>query len=254
MKIAIIQLNIIWEDKLANLEKASIFIRKAKEDGCDLIIFPEMFNSGFSMNSESISETINGETIQSLCKEASNNNINIIAGLAIKDHPLTRNVSVFISKDGIVKSEYTKNFPFSFAGENKYYKSGDDQAVFAINNFKASHFICYDLRFPELFRSVAKKVDMIFVIANWPSKRQMHWRSLLKARAIENQCFVIGVNRIGKDNDGLDYSGGSMVVDPWGEETLVGRKDQEYLVTQIDISKTKEIRTQFPFLNDMLLY
>lgn len=254
MKIAIIQLNILWEDKLGNLKSAEKFIKKSSEDGCDLIIFPEMFNSGFSMNTDSISEEISGETVKSLCSLASKFKINILAGLAIKAQPLTRNVSLFINKSGGLESEYTKNYPFSFAGEDKHYQSSETQSIFNINEFKASHFICYDLRFPELFRSVAKEIDMIFVIANWPSKRSLHWESLLRARAIENQCFIIGVNRTGSDNEGLTYSGGSMVINPWGEEEVVGAEDQEYIVCEIDASKTKSIRSKFPFLKDMRLF
>jgi len=203
------------------------------------------------MNSKTIAEPSNGDTISSLSSLASEYQIQIIAGLALIDGADISNVAVFIDKEGTLQSQYIKNYPFSFAGEDKHYRSSDRQVIFDLEGLQATTFICYDLRFPELFRSVAKRVDMIFVIANWPEPRQAHWITLLKARAIENQCFIIGVNRIGKDQNNLNYIGGSMVIDPWGEEISIGSLDQEYIVTKIDAEKTKTIREKFPFLNDI---
>jgi predicted amidohydrolase len=156
-----------------------------------------------------------------------------------------------MNRKGQVIARYIKNHPFSFAKENEYYHPGNDQSIFEIDYTKCSMFICYDLRFPELFRMVARSVKIIFVIANWPEIRQAHWESLLKARAIENQCFIVGVNRIGKDGNGLVYAGGSLVCDPSGNERSRGGKQQEYISTELDVSDVDCIRKKFPFLQDM---
>ena len=128
---------------------------------------------------------------------------------------------------------------------------GNEQVVFEVDGIKSSIFICYDLRFPELFRKVAKDINVIFVIANWPEVRQPHWESLLQARAIENQCFIVGVNRIGKDGNDLIYGGGSNVFSPLGENLSRGGKNQEYIVTDLDTAEVGAVRERFPFLQDM---
>ncbi len=254
MKIASIQLDIVWEDKRQNFEQASVFVKRAKKDECDLVVFPEMFTSGFSMNLEVVAEPTNTETTQFLCQLAKQYQINLIAGFVEKNDDRIENIALFVHRDGQVKARYIKNYPFSHAGEDKYYSSGDQQVVFDLEDSRASMFICYDLRFPELFRIVAKQVEIIFVIANWPVTRQEHWEVLLKARAIENQCFVVGVNRIGRDGNDLEYGGGSHVFDPSGKDLSRGDEDQEYIVTQIDVSQVGRLRRDLPFLRDMKDY
>jgi len=251
MKIASIQLNIIWEDKLANFKRAERFVEQAKEDGCDLVVLPEMFNTGFSMNVDLIAEPANSETSKFLCEIAKKYQINLIAGFVEKTDDKNENTALFINREGQIKTRYVKNYPYSCAGEDKVYSSGDQQVIFELENHPASIFICYDLRFPELFRKVAKKIEIIFVIASWPKARQMHWEVLLKARAIENQCFVVGINRIGKDGNNLEYGGGSHVYSPSGEDLSRGDENQEYIVTEIDLNETKKIRQQLPFLQDI---
>jgi len=251
MKIASIQLNIVWQNRQENLHRAEKFIQQAKMDACDLVVLPEMFNSGFSMNSAAVAERPDGLSSQKLSKLAKKHHINIIAGLTqIKDN-LASNIALVINRQGIIKAKYIKNYPYSHAGEDKSYMTGNQQVVFELDEVKASIFICYDLRFPELFRNVAKQVQVIFVIASWPETRQDHWQTLLKARAIENQCFVVGVNRIGKDGNGLNYIGGSQVFDPSGVNLSRGGKEQEYLVTELELSKVNIIRQELPFLQDM---
>ncbi len=255
MKIASIQLNIKWHNQAANLDKAKQLVERAASNSCELIIFPEMFNSGYSMDSEAICESLDGETVSTLCNLARLNKINIIAGVAIQasagESPMPENKAVFINSVGQVASQYTKNYPFSLAGEKQVYATGEQPSIFQLGEFMGTCFICYDLRFPELFRKVAKEVDIIVVIASWPSTRQHHWELLLQARAIENQCFVIGVNRIGDDANQLNYNGGSMVCDPMGGIVSRAGRQLEYIETIIDLSKTKQIRKQFPFLQDI---
>jgi len=251
MKIASIQLNIAWEDKAENFERAANFIERAKQDNCDLVVLPEMFNTGFSMNADSISEPVNTETSSFLSEIARKHQINLIAGFAEKNADRNENIALFIDRKGQIKSRYIKNYPYSYADEDQYYVIGDEQVIFQLEEHPASLFICYDLRFPELFRKVARQVEIMFVIASWPKPRQMHWETLLKARAIENQCFVVGVNRIGIDGNGLEYGGGSHVYAPSGEDLSRGDASQEYIVTEIDFSEVTNVRDSLPFLNDI---
>jgi predicted amidohydrolase len=132
--------------------------------------------------------------------------------------------------------------------------AGDNVTTFCIDGVSCSVFICYDLRFPEVFRKVAKQVQAIFVIANWPCERVEHWNALLKARAIENQCFMIGVNRTGIDGNGIRYCGASCIIDPMGSFICSGSQSDEYLVCAFDSARVNEVRSQFPFLKDMRLY
>lgn len=253
MKIALIQLNIEWESKEANYKKAKLFAKKASEEKCDVVVFPEMFNAGFSMNVSAIAESENGETNLVLSEIAKKYGIYLIAGFPVKkqDEEKGRNIAVVYDRRGIRIAAYTKIHPFSFAGENKYYIAGSDTVIFDIDGIPSSIFICYDLRFPEIFRKIAKNVHAIFVIANWPASRKEHWEILLKARAIENQCFVIGVNRTGIDGNGITYPGASHIFDPSGNDILCGNDKEEFLLGQINPSEAIEIRSRFPFLKDM---
>lgn len=255
MRIASIQLNSEWENPQHNMQRAEKFVEKAHKDGCDVVILPEMFCTGFSMNAKKIAEPVDGHTCQTLCQLARKHQINLIAGLVEKVdeelNPIFRNVAVMINRDGHIIDRYVKNYPFSKAGEHHYYQAGNETVIYDIEGIKASTFICYDLRFPELFRTVAQQVEMMVVIASWPAARLDHWLSLLKARAIENQCFVVGVNRIGRDGNNLDYSGGSQVVDPYGHIISLADEQTEYLVTELDISEVKKVRENLPFLQDM---
>ena len=251
MKIASIQLNICWEDKKKNCERASNFVKRAKQDGCDLVVLPEMFSSGFSMNTNLIAEPANSETTLFLSQLAKQYQINLIAGFVEKLDEKPENIAVFIDRNGHLKARYIKNYPYSYVDEDKFYTTGEQQVLFDLDDSQASMFICYDLRFPELFRKVAKEVSIIFIIANWPVTRHEHWETLLKARAIENQCFVVGVNRIGKDGNGLEYEGGSHVYDPAGKDLSRGGKDQEYIVTNIQPLHVNKLRHELPFLDDI---
>lgn len=253
MRIALIQLDIAWESKKTNYEKAEFFAKRASEEKCNVIVFPEMFNTGFSMNVTTIAEDENGETNFVLSEIAKKYSIYVIAGFPIKrqNEDKARNIANVYNTKGICIATYTKIHPFSFADEHKYYIAGDDPVVFDIDKIPSSIFICYDLRFPEIFRKVAKNVHVIFVIANWPTSRKDHWEALLKARAIENQCFVISVNRIGTDGNGIHYPGASHIFDPLGNDILCGNDKEEFLLGEINPSKVLEIRSNFPFLKDM---
>jgi omega-amidase len=252
MKAALIQLDIAWQDRHRNYEKAGFYAKRAAEERCDLVVFPEMFNTGFSMDLAAVADEGIGETTSILSDIAKRNNINLIAGFPMKSQAEEkgRNIAVVYDRTGMLAATYTKMHPFALAGEDKYYLAGESVTTFDIDGMTSSVFICYDLRFPEVFRQIAKKVKTIFVIANWPASREDHWETLLKARAIENQCFVIGVNRTGTDGNGIIYSGASRVVDPLGQVICQGNGTDEYVVCEFDPSEVDKIRTAYPFLKD----
>ena len=256
MKVALIQLDIAWEDRRKNYEKAEFFAKKAAGEKCDIIVFPEMFNTGFSMNLAAIADEGIGETTSVLSDIAKKNEINLIAGFPMKSpaEEKGRNLAVVYDRTGMLTATYTKIHPFCLAEEGKYYLAGENVTTFEIDGITASVFICYDLRFPEVFRKIAKQVKIIFVIANWPTSRSTHWETLLEARSIENQCFVIGVNRTGTDENGIIYPGASRVYDPQGHIRCKGNDRDEYVVCKFDPSEVDKVRADYPFLKDMRGY
>jgi omega-amidase len=223
MKIALMQMDILWEDKGQNLKKAEDLLIKAHNEECDVAVFPEMFSTGFSMNNSEIAEKPNGFILNRLQKMAAHRDIFIIAGIAEIVDKHYENRAYVIDRKGVISDHYSKNYGFSYSGEDTKYHSGDKQVIIDIEGIPSSVFICYDLRFPELFRNVAQSVSIMFVIANWPDSRIDHWNALLKARAIENQCFVVGVNSIG----------------------------DEWIFVEIDERETAFVRQRFPFLKDL---
>ncbi len=253
MKIALIQMKSLWEEKAANLKRAESFVKQAEEEACDVVVFPEMFPSGFSRNVDVIAEGDHDETAAFLAHAAKRSHLYIIAGYAEKAEleGKGRNIAVAYNREGKRLCTYTKIHPFSYAREEQFYLPGNRLVQFEIDGMPASLFICYDLRFPEIFRVVAKEVSAMFIIANWPSARKTHWETLLRARAIENQCFVIGVNRIGTDGCNLTYPGCSHVFDPLGNDLCAGDDQEEFLTAEFPPEEVATIRASFPVLHDM---
>lgn len=247
MKVGLVQLDVVWENKEENFLKVKNLINEKID--CDIIILPEMFNTGFSMNPD-LAEEKGGKTEKFLSALASSLNTYILAGYAIKSDGRLKNVANLFSNKGEITLTYSKIHLFSPLKEDKIFKSGSSPVIFNINEIPCSVFICYDLRFPELFRLVSKKVYVIFVIANWPASRAEHWKSLLKARAIENQAYVIGVNRVGFDGNGISYMGNSLVFDPWGEKIIEADEKGQFIHCELIIEYVMEIRKKYPFLND----
>jgi len=253
------QFDSVWENTVANLETLQTKYAMLSKERCDLVVLPELFHAGFSMQPEIFSESIEGEVSQALVDLAKQNSINIVAGVAqrkVRSNCDGKQVNFFntalaFNSKGEQIGFYAKQKLFSYANEDKRYTVGYKPEIIHISGEPFALFICYDLRFPELFREVANKVKGFIVLANWPTTRQTHWEALLKARAIENQCFVIGVNRIGQDGNGLQYSGGSNVISPQGELLLYADKHTELSVVEIDLKEVDEVRKQYPFLKDM---
>lgn len=251
LKIGLIQLNIVTNEKQTNLARAETFIRQAAGAGCDLVMLPELFDTGFSAQivMSALAEPATATVLATLARTY---HINLVAGYAegMAGNEKIANIAAVYDRNGQVLATYTKIHPFSFAREDRYFLPGTRLVTCAIAGVSASVFICYDLRFPEVFRLIAGEVAIILIVANWPTSRQDHWCTLLKARAIENQCFVIGVNRTGVDQNGLHFPGASQIIDPFGQIICTGDETSELVMAEIDVAEVTRIRKTFPFLQD----
>ena len=246
MKIALCQMNILWEDKNFNKNTVLTFVKEASYKKCELIVFPEMTLTGFSMNTINLGEESpeRSDTVLWFSKIAKDFNINIAFGYIEKLKDKAKNNLVIVSSEGKILSSYSKIHPFSFGEESKHYLGGSDFITTSISDIEFGSTICYDLRFPELFQILSKKSHCIIVIANWPKERSYHWTTLLKARAIENQCYILGLNRVGTSN-GLNYCGDSMIVSPLGEVLCHNFNNEGLIISNIDKSKVEELRNDF---------
>jgi len=250
MKIALVSLEQVWEDKKTNLILCEEYIHKASTKNVDLIIFPEMTLTGFSNAIEKNAEDEKGSrTIGNFIQLSKKFNIAILFGLIIKFNNKAENRAIFITKNGKNIGSYSKIHPFSLVGEDKYFKSGSNLCVVKFENIRIGLTICYDLRFPELYSGLARQCDVIVNIANWPKKRVEHWNTLLKARAIENQLFVAGINRIGIDNNNLEYEESSNIYNANGD-TEKFDIFQDMKIYTIDKEFTKEFKNKFNTTDD----
>jgi predicted amidohydrolase len=250
MKVATISLNQVWEDKGSNLLLCEQYIKEANLKGVDLIIFPEMTLTGFSTNIQNTSEgKEDSKTIDNFKTLAKLYDIAILFGVVIKNNEKALNKGIFIDNQGDILGEYAKIHPFSFSGESKYFDAGESLTFVKYKDLNIGLSICYDLRFPELYSALAKKSDIIINIANWPKKRVDHWNTLLKARAIENQLYVCGVNRIGVDGNNLEYKESSQCISPNGE-FLVYEQMEDMKIYNIDKKLSQEFRKNFNTIND----
>jgi predicted amidohydrolase len=219
MKISLVSLNQVWQNKEKNLQKITKIIKYASQNKVELIAFPEMTLTGFSNDVSLLSEDEKDSfSIKSFSNLAKNYNIAIIFGMISSHGNKGLNRSLMIDKNGKIIGNYTKIHPFSFSNEDKFFISGEDLCIIDFHEFKIGLTICYDLRFPELYSALGKNCHIIFNIANWPKKRIDHWQTLLKSRAIENQIFIAGVNRKGVDGNNLQYQESSYCFDPSGKK------------------------------------
>lgn len=248
MKLGLAQFDILWEDIKTNKNKCEAFFKEAAALGCELLVFPELTLTGFSMNMLLSEERSHGESIiffQNCCK---NYSVGCVFGYAEKEDEHFYNALMYIDKHGNIIADYRKMHPFTYGGE--VFSAGDACAAFQLCGADIGLSICYDLRFPELYQQLSKKCSCVIVCANWPEVRKEHWTTLLKARAIENQSFVIGCNRIGVAN-GIIYSGDSMVISPLGEVISAAESHKEQLICcDIDIDEAERLRFEFPVKND----
>ncbi len=250
LRITLLETEQYWEDKSANFNNYS---RLLGELSTDLVLLPEMFQTGFTMNAAEVAEPFqHSESIAWLRQQALKFKTAIYTSLIIEDHGHYYNRGIFMFPDGTFQ-HYNKRKLFSLAGEDKHFNAGNKEVIVEYMGWKINLQICYDLRFPENIRNRMEAdgkpaYDLLLYVANWPERRVQHWSALLPARAIENQCFVAGVNRIGRDENGLEYNGQSVIIDPFGNspETV-----SEYTkTTVINYTTLNEIREKLPFLKD----
>lgn len=247
MKVALIQSSLFWENPKANRnyfeEKINAIIEKI-----DLIVLPEMFSTGFTMNPELVFETMEGETIQWLQTLAKAKNSAITGSLVIKENGNFYNRLVFIFPSGEIQF-YDKRHLFTLAGEDKVYTSGSEKVIVEYLGWKICPLICYDLRFPVFARNV-EDYDLLIYVANWPKTRINAWDILLKARSVENLCYTIGVNRIGFDNNNFEYVGHSQAIDFLGNYILEPQENEGIFKVELNKEKLFETRSKLGFLND----
>mmetsp|Transcript_19108 Transcript_19108/g.8890 ORF Transcript_19108/g.8890 Transcript_19108/m.8890 type:complete len:257 (+) Transcript_19108:2170-2940(+) len=244
LKITIIQTEIFWEDIKANLDMFDEKLNKISEQ-TDLIILPEMFSTGFSMNTEKLAENMNGSAVNWIKHKSTKKHTDIAGSIIIKEKGNFFNRLVWAKPDNTF-TIYDKKHLFRMADENKAYSAGESKITVNLNGWKVRPFICYDLRFPVWTRNFDNEYDLAVYIANWPEPRSYHWKTLLKARAIENQCYVAGVNRIGQDGNDVLYSGDSLVIDPLGNPFFEAGTKPCVNTVKLSYEVLKEYRTAFP--------
>lgn len=247
MKIALIQAPLAWENPEANRKYFEDKINSISEK-IDLVVLPEMFSTGFTMHPENIAETMDGETIALLKSLAKAKNSAITGSLIIRENGKFYNRLVFVFPSGEILN-YDKRHLFSLAGEEKVYASGNEKLIVEYKSWKICPLVCYDLRFPVFSRNV-EDYDLLLYAANWPTQRIPAWDILLKARAVENICYTIGVNRIGEDGNSHPYSGHSQVVDFLGNYLLEPQTSEGIFIVELDKSQMLETRQKLGFLDD----
>jgi omega-amidase len=259
LRISIVQTPLQWEDKKTNLDMLGQQISAIPEK-TELIILPEMFSTGFSMNKEELAETMEGATVQWMKDTAAKKSAILTGSFIAKDFqnetPVYYNRLVWMLPTGEY-GFYDKRHLFAYGKEDQHYNSGQKRFIASVNGWKVNLQICYDLRFPVWIRQSKEfqtetrlEYDLLVFVANWPVARVHAWRTLLAARAIENQCYVIGVNRTGTDGRGLQYGGESTVLGPLGEPIKIMGADAEIFSHTLDREHLDEIRSKFPFWRD----
>ncbi|HSO88928.1 MAG TPA: nitrilase family protein [Draconibacterium sp.] len=248
LKVSLVQTNTFWENAKANLASLNSKLDQLDKD-TDLVLLPEMFSTGFSVGKEGIAEKMDGQTVNWMLEKASEKNCLLVGSVLIEENKKYFNRLIAAFPDGRLL-HYDKRHLFSYAGEDKIFAKGTKRLVFSYKGFKVCPLICYDLRFPVWARN-DENYDILIYVANWPSPRIKAWDSLLKARAIENLCYTIGLNRVGDDNNKLSYPGHSAVYDPYGECLLSFEEHEEKIKSVLlEKSAVDTVRNKFSFLDD----
>ena len=253
-----IQTQLHWEDKQANLEMLEQKIFSIKEK-TEIVILPEMFSTGFSMQPEKLAETMEGETVRWMRKIATAKKIILTGSIIVEDEGHYYNRLIWMLPNGEC-GYYDKRHRFAFAGEDKKFTAGAKRLIASVKGWKINLLVCYDLRFPVWSRQtstctgegevVPPEYDLLIYVANWPEKRIHAWKTLLQARAIENQCYVVGVNRVDNDGNDIHYSGESMVVDPMGEVLYLKKDEEDIFTVALNKDHLNTVREKFPFWRD----
>ena len=248
LSITLIQPDIVWENKAANLlqyEETIAAITGPKQ----VMVLPEMFSTGFSMAPERLAEPMDGRSVTWMADMAMKHRCILTGSLIIEEEGKYYNRMLWVQPDGHI-GFYDKRHLFAYAHENKHYTRGETRLITQVNGWRINLQVCYDLRFPVWARNTGAEYDVLLYVANWPEQRSLAWKTLLQARAIENQCYVVGVNRVGKDSNDNNYTGDSSVFDPLGK-AICQLPDKPMTSTVILEKETlNKVRKSFPFLNE----
>jgi omega-amidase len=256
-----IQADLYWEDKSANLRQFEAKINAIQEK-TEVIVLPEMFSTGFSMQPEKMAETMDGESVRWMKRVAATKKVVLTGSLVIEEGGSYFNRLIWMLPNGQC-GHYDKRHLFAFSGEDTRYRPGNKRLIASVNGWKINLLVCYDLRFPVWSRQAPSpavqpaaselaglEFDLLVYVANWPERRSHAWKSLLIARAIENQCYVLGVNRVGEDGSKIYHSGDSALVDPLGKLLYSKADEQDVFTHTIHKKDLEDIRHKFPFWKD----
>ncbi len=246
--ITAIQPDIVWEDKEANLRQYEALIAGITGPR-QVVVLPEMFSTGFSMAPERLAEPMDGPTVRWMTEMAVKHRCIITGSLMIAEDGKYYNRILWVQPDGKIGT-YDKRHLFGYAGEDKHYSPGDSRLIVQVNGWRINLMVCYDLRFPVWARNQGAEYDAIIYVANWPEVRSLAWKTLLQARAIENMSYVLGVNRVGSDGKGHNYSGDSSLFGPLGEQIWQHTGSNACQTVILERQTLEKVRTQLPFLND----
>lgn len=249
MKFAAVQHDIVWADRSANFAHLATLVADAARDGARFVVLTEMFSTGFVVDRDDIGEPVGGPSSRFLSEMAREHNV-WTAGSCPEVHDGDhRPLNTLVVSDPTGRQyRYSKIHPFTYGGEDTHFRAGDSHVTIDVEGLRVSLFVCYDLRFADEFWALAHDTDVYVVPANWPASRREHWMALLRARAIENQAWVVGVNRVG-EGGGLTYAGDSRIVDPLGNETVAGAGECT-VIADITAEDVRATRDRFPFLQD----
>lgn len=248
LKFTLVQPDIVWEDKQANLLQYEQYLADVSEK-MEVVVLPEMFSTGFSMAPERLAETMEGATVQWMKNIAAKYGCLLTGSLIIEEDGNYYNRMLWVQPDGKT-CHYDKRHLFGYAKEDEHYTAGTKRMIVSVKGIKICLLVCYDLRFPAWARNKDGEYDVLLYVANWPERRSLAWKTLLQARAIENMCYTIGVNRVGSDGNDIQYSGDSSVFGPLGEQ--LWQQSDKAVCHTITISKevVEAARQQFSFLKD----
>lgn len=249
LKITIFQAYLFWENVDKNLQNLALRLSMGIKEKTDLIILPEMFNTGFSMNAEVLAEEMNGTTMRWMRNMAEKYECVVTGSLIIKENEHYYNRLIWMMPDGAF-AHYDKRHLFGLGEEDKNYTSGNDKVIVTLKGWKIRLSICYDLRFPVWLRNQNEEYDILLIIASWPDIRSAHWNALIPARAIENQSYVIAANRVGHDGKEVYHSGHSQCIDPMGKTVYYKPEDEDLYTFSISYEDLSKTRKNFPFLRD----
>jgi predicted amidohydrolase len=250
MRVAAIQHDIVWERPPENFARLGPWVERAAACGARLVVLTEMYSTGFSMRTTRTAEPPGGPSTEFLRMQAKQHDVWVCGSLPERTDDAERpfNTLVLAAPDGTVH-RYRKIHPFTYSGEHEHFAAGGEFVTVDVEGLRVTLFVCYDLRFADEFWATASHTDCYLVPANWPDTRRPHWITLLQARAIENQAYVVGCNRVGRGGQ-LDYTGDSRIIDPMGQILAAASGQQTMLLAEVDSAVVRDTRARFPFMQD----